>query len=217
RDMILAGEFGLGDRLIEERLTERLGISRPPLREAFRLLQREGLITTVPRRGAIVTPLTPEDVWEIQTLRAALDRTAITLGVPVRVPSRLQACREAFARMESAAAAQDWARLARAGWEFHLALASLPGHRRLEEAYRTLALQMRLYMAMNTRIRHLQNAETSEEHVERHRRLLRLIEAGDRQAVIDELGVHGDRTYQDSLQPRSARRGRDGRRPRSER
>ena len=52
RKMILAGEYAPGDRLLEERLTAELAISRPPLREALRLLENDGLITTLPRRGS---------------------------------------------------------------------------------------------------------------------------------------------------------------------
>ena len=54
RKMVLSGELAPGERLIEERLTEELGISRPPLREALRLLQQDGLIETRPRRGSVV-------------------------------------------------------------------------------------------------------------------------------------------------------------------
>ena len=88
RDMILSGRLSPGDRLIEERLTEELGISRPPLREALRLLQQEGLIETRPRRGSVVATLTDQDVFEILTMRTALERLAVELGVPVREPER---------------------------------------------------------------------------------------------------------------------------------
>lgn len=207
QDMILSGEVRPGDRLVEERLTERLGISRPPLREAMRLVQREGLITVVPRRGAMVTALTPEDVWEIWTLRRALDRMAVELGVPVRDPSRLQPCRDAVAFMEEAAKRGDWAGIVSAGWQFHAGVAALPGHKRLIESYRSLTMVMHLYMAMNTKAR--QQHETIEGHVERHRRLLRLLEAGDRDAVLAELAVHGDRTFVETLQREAGRTGGD--------
>lgn len=198
RDVILAGELKPGERLIEDRLTRQLGISRPPLREAMRLLQREGLLRVMPRRGAMVPPLSPEDVWEIETFRAALDRMAVELGVPVSDPERLEACREAIRQMEQAAREHDWGRLVRAGSGFHLTVAALPGHRRLEEAYRNLQHQLRLYMAMNSLTR--RRNETIEEHVERHRRLLRPIEAGDREAALAELAVHGDRTYLEAIE-----------------
>src|SRR5258708_30041852 len=57
REMVLGGELRPGDRLVEERLTEELGISRPPLREALRLLEQEGLLLSMPRRGVSRAPL----------------------------------------------------------------------------------------------------------------------------------------------------------------
>ena len=52
RKKILAGELAPGQRLLEERLTDELAISRPPLREALRILEGEGLVSTRPRRGS---------------------------------------------------------------------------------------------------------------------------------------------------------------------
>ena len=65
RQRILAGAMKPGDRLREEQLASELGISRPPLREALRLLQSEGLVESQPRRGVIVSPLREQDAWEI--------------------------------------------------------------------------------------------------------------------------------------------------------
>jgi len=89
REMVLSGELRPGDRLVEERLTEELGISRPPLREALRLLEQEGLLLSMPRRGVIVTPLSAQDVYEIFTLRTTYERMAIELGVPCKDPELL--------------------------------------------------------------------------------------------------------------------------------
>src|SRR5258708_9228137 len=76
RDMIVSGELRPGARLVEEPLTEKLGVSRVPLREAMRILEREGLITTVPRHGSGVTARSREDAHEIMTPPPALERPA---------------------------------------------------------------------------------------------------------------------------------------------
>lgn len=198
RDMILSGELLPGDRLIEERLSEQLGVSRPPLREALRLLESEELLISVPRRGMIVQPLTVRDVYELFTLRATYERMAVNLGVPVRHPARLDRMRQALETMAEAARREDRAKLVAAAFEFHLALVALAGHRRLEEAYRRLWLQLRLCMAVNTRVRE-KMSETLEENVERHRRLLAIMETGDRDAVLAALEVHGDRAFMKDL------------------
>jgi DNA-binding GntR family transcriptional regulator len=194
RTMILSGELGPGERLIELTLTERLGISRPPLREAMRLLEQEGLIVVQPRRGATVATLTDQDVYEILTLRSALERTAVELGVPVRIPSRLQACRDALERMAEAARAEDRAALVESGYAFHASIVAVAGHRRIDEIYASLHRQLLLCMARNLYVRE-RYYEDLHVHVARHRHLLELVEAGDPKAVLAELAVHGERSF----------------------
>jgi DNA-binding GntR family transcriptional regulator len=196
RRMILAGDLAEGERLIEDRLTEQLGISRPPLREALRVLEQEGLIVTRPRRGSTVATLTDQDVFEILTLRTALERLAIELGVPVKFPDRLDAARVALTEMQRCADAADRGSLVQAGYRFHSSLIALAGHRRLEDAYASVQQQLLLCMARNLYARE-HYYEDLHEHVARHRKLLELVEAGDPDAVLAELAVHGERSFSD--------------------
>ena len=107
RNGILANAYQAGEHLHEERLTRELDISRPPLREALRLLENEGLVFTRPRHGSFVVTLTDRDVYEILTLRSALERTAFELGIPVRDLSLLGPARDALADMERYARVED--------------------------------------------------------------------------------------------------------------
>ena len=192
RTLILSGSLKPGERLVEERLTERFGVSRPPLREALRLLEQEGLVERRPRRGTIVTPLDADDVREIYSLRWALERLAIELALPVENPAALDPLRAAIAEMRNATG--DREALLEANLAFHLALCSLPGHQRLLRAYESLIQQLRLCMAMNLRLRE-QLFGDPEDSVRRHQRLLDLIEAGDVAAVHREIEAHGDRAF----------------------
>ena len=198
REMILSGELRPGDHLVEERLTETLGISRPPLREAFRLLQREGLVVGIPRRGNVVSPLTSQDVNEIFTLRAALERLAMELAVPVRQLDRMMRCRSALEAMADSARREDRAGLVKTAFEFHLALVALAGNRRLEEMYHSLWLQMALCMAANTRFRESRN-ESLTDNVARHRLLLEIVESGELKDVLVAFEAHGDRAFFEEL------------------
>ncbi|SCL32737.1 transcriptional regulator, GntR family [Micromonospora rhizosphaerae] len=193
RDMILAGELQPGDRVVENQLTRRLGVSRPPLREALRVLEQEGLLVQQPRRGVIVVPVTLHDVYEIFTLRDQLERMAVELGVPVRRPERLERCRTALRDLEDAARAGDAATVTDRAFDFHLAVVGLAGHRRLEESYRSLSLQMRLCMGMNQRARVA--GEGLWGNVERHRAILETLERGDPQETLDLLADHGQHTF----------------------
>lgn len=82
RDLILKGEFKMGDRLMQEEWAAKLGVSRMPLREALKQLEVEGLVCIEPRRGAIVTPVSSEDIEEIYQLRAMLEGEAAVKALP---------------------------------------------------------------------------------------------------------------------------------------
>ena len=185
RAMILSGQLAPGDRVVENRVSDDLGVSRPPLREAMKMLENEGLIQMVPRRGAIVTPMTLQDMYEIVTLRAALEEMAVRLGVPVTVQSRLDRLRSAIETLENNAALGREDLASNDSFEFHLALVGLSGHRRLEDDYRAMALQLRLYMNMNRRVR--ASFESLVQRAARHRVLFDLVVAGDAEAVLASL------------------------------
>lgn len=77
REAILSGRFQPGERLLERELVARMGVSRTPIREALRKLEREGLVTTVPYKGPTVTKPTPESAREVYEARAALEGQAV--------------------------------------------------------------------------------------------------------------------------------------------
>ncbi|QVQ52357.1 GntR family transcriptional regulator [Spiractinospora alimapuensis] len=194
RHSILSGDIEAGARLIEERLCARLGISRPPLREALRLLEREGLVVARPRRGWQVVTLTGGDVHELVTLRSGLERLAVQWGVPVRDHALLEDARAALESMERCAATQDRAGLTAAGRAFHIGLVAVAGNRRLVDTYTSVVDQLSLCMARNLYVRE-RLYEDLPTHVRRHRHLLELVEAGSPDAVLAELAVHGERSF----------------------
>ena len=73
RDDILNGKYKENDELREVAIGEELGVSRTPVREAFRQLELEGLIRIVPNKGAYVTGITSKDVEDIYMIRALLE------------------------------------------------------------------------------------------------------------------------------------------------
>src|SRR3954468_11075117 len=77
REAIVAGRLRPGERIKEIPLAEELGFSRAPVRDALRLLERDGLVTLVPNRGAIVPALRAVDVLEVYALRASLGTLAL--------------------------------------------------------------------------------------------------------------------------------------------
>lgn len=80
-EAIITGELSPGTRIKEGEIASRLGISRPPLRQAFECLIVEGLITRQPRRGVFVTEIAEKDIWEIYTLKSSLYGLATSLAI----------------------------------------------------------------------------------------------------------------------------------------
>lgn len=97
RDAIISGNISSGSRVSEPELAERFGISRTPIREAFRQLASEGYLTIRPRKGAVVTAYTPRDVSEFYAIKSILEGYAARLAcnrLTDREIDRLQAINE---------------------------------------------------------------------------------------------------------------------------
>ena len=87
REAITSGRLAPEERIKQERIAAELGVSRTPVREALHLLEREGLVRLVPRRGAIVQGFTAADVRELYELRELLEPAAAELAT-VRADAR---------------------------------------------------------------------------------------------------------------------------------
>ncbi|GIF00396.1 GntR family transcriptional regulator [Paractinoplanes rishiriensis] len=187
---ILSGRSDPGERLVEEQLTRRLGISRAPLREAMRLLAQQGLVEHIPRRGARVATLSDADVRELYEVRDVLERHAVA-SLPERPD--LTALRAALAVMRAATEAGDRLELANAHRRFHVEVVRLGGNNQLAGLYESILVRIQLYMAVNMR----REAETARaaDGVLRHERLFAAVEGGDADAIRTELGAHGARAY----------------------
>jgi DNA-binding GntR family transcriptional regulator len=115
-DAILEGALKGGDQLIEAELKEEFGISRSPLREAFRVLEKKGLVEIVPRRGTFVKRITRKDIEEHFPIRAALEGLAARMAYGHMTAEHLEEMTESFKKMNRAVRNHD----AKAFWEHHL-------------------------------------------------------------------------------------------------
>lgn len=192
---ILSGKSDPGERLVEEQLTRRLGISRAPLREALRLLAQQGLVEHVPRRGVRVATLSDRDVRELYELRDVLERFAVRAGIPVARESDLAGLRATLQAMREATRAGDRMAVAESHRAFHVALVALAGNRQLSAVYGSILVKLQLYMAINLR-REAEAAQPSD-GVHRHERLFEAVAGGDPEEVLAVLSGHGARSYLD--------------------
>lgn len=192
RELLLAGTIKPGERVGEEWLTSRLGISRPPLREAIQVLVQQGLLVRQPRRGIRVVSLSESDIADIYSLRSVLDRFALKLGVPVKDPAGLEPLRHALVEMRASVESGEHPRYVEANRQYHLGLVALGGNTRLTSTYGILMNQMQLLMSINL---WRESAADGEIGVRRHEDLLLAIESGDLDLALAALKAHGERRF----------------------
>ncbi len=130
-DGILRGEYRPGDRLIETRLAEELGVSQAPVREALRDLEMMGFVESVPYQGTYVRAVSAEEMRDIYTVRAALEALAGRLAAPNvddELLERLEGLVEEIMEHARSGNAHDFAR---ANFAFHKAVAEASHNRAL--------------------------------------------------------------------------------------
>jgi GntR family transcriptional regulator of gluconate operon len=175
RERILAGDFASGDRLVEAKLAEQLGISRGPLREALKQLAAEGLVREEPRRGTFVATPTAEDVRDVYDLRVAIESRAARLVIARRDPATIDVLRRAVEGIRAAADVGDLQKLVRADYEFHETLCRVSGNRRLHGVFVQNASALRILL----RLEEERFYKSFDEVWNQHRDLLAAVQAGD--------------------------------------
>jgi phosphonate utilization transcriptional regulator len=143
--MILAGELAPGDKLNEAALAERLGVSRGPVREAFRALEQSGLVRLEKNRGVRVRQVPVEEADDIYELRALLDRFAVERVAATAGADVVRELRSQVAHMEKAALRKDVDTFFAANLAFHDRLIELAGNAKLLTTYRRLVNELRLF------------------------------------------------------------------------
>ena len=151
--LILCGELAPGAKLTEALLAERLGVSRGPIREAFRSLEETGLVRLEKNRGVFVRSIAIDEAMEIYDLRAMIDE-AVGRQLAERItPEQVQSLQVLVEQMERLVkAGQDTSAsdaYHRLNLEFHDRLVLLAGNRKLINLYRRLVNELSLFRRLN--------------------------------------------------------------------
>ena len=122
REAIMAGTFKQGQRLVERELCELTGVSRPSIREALRILEADGLVSTVPHRGPVVSTISLEEATQLYAARAVLEGFAARECARLHDPVIVRRIGEALVRLKAASTDGDLVASLEAKTEFYAAL-----------------------------------------------------------------------------------------------
>ena len=185
REEILAGRLKPGAELAEVALSEQLGVSRGPIREAMGRLAAEGLVTVRPRRGAVVRLLSKDEFLELYQVREALEIMAVRLAVPRLGPDDFTILQRLIETMSNHAERDEVAEFFEANGAFHAHLLEASGNRKLQELYGQLLGQMGRY-----RMRSLTLRGNLQRSVAEHAAILRAAKRGDTERAAHLMSEH---------------------------
>lgn len=172
RQRILSGEYAPGERLVENKLSTELGVSRIPVREALRALTAEGLVVLEPRRGASVARLSPNMASEMVEVRATLEGLNAKLAAQRRDPTLIAELEKVLRRGVEAAAQGQAEQLVELNSRFHEVLGTIAANSVLQDIMRSLRERTATLFAPSNKVRAKQNWDE-------HAQILQAVIAGD--------------------------------------
>jgi DNA-binding GntR family transcriptional regulator len=176
REAILSGMIEAEALLRQEDIGQRFGVSRPPVREALRQLEAEGLVVSRPRRGYVVARLDAAEIAEIFDIRMVLEAQAAEHAALKRTEEDLRAMEELVVRMEQIRieTAEDGRHFSLLNREFHARICAAGGRRFSGQVLLTLRNQVERYVRLGSALIGNMDRVTSE-----HREILEACRAGD--------------------------------------
>lgn len=187
REAINSCALLLGTHLVERDIAEQLGISRVPVRKAIQQLVDEGLVIKKHRRGAYVQPYSAREVAEVYSLRVQLEFLVVENAIANWTPGVATRMREIVDAMDTAGKANDMQRLCELDNQYHEVLWRLADHNLLLEV--VTDLRTRIDRFLNEATKSL-SGEAVARHVERHYKLIDLLQDGDVEVAKAEIREH---------------------------
>lgn len=185
RQAILRGELKPGERLMEIALANRLGVSRTPVREAIRMLELEGLVIMIPRRGAQVAQITEQDLNDVLEVRLGLEELAVRFACERITDEEIKALGLAVKEFEKKMSNNDLSAQAEADVKFHEIIYGATHNRRLVQIINNIREQMYRY-----RIEYLKDVESRKTLVKEHYEICDALKRRDAESAVEKMCIH---------------------------
>jgi len=185
RKMIFEGELQPGEKIVEQALCDRFGVSRTPLREALKVMAAEGLVDLLPRRGAVVTKITAAEIEELFPVMGALEALAGKLALSRITDHDVEKLSKLHDKMMAAFVRRDEKNYIRINREIHEAIFEIAKNTTLTSLYRQILSKTHMvrFVARKTR-------GQWESAVRDHEKIMDAIKRRDTGALGDILYVH---------------------------
>lgn len=192
RNAILTGELSPGERLMEIKLADKLGVSRTPIREAIRKLELEGLVVNTPRKGAEVANISAEDLRDVLEVRRSLEVLAISLACEKMTEETLELLYENIDAFKHSIDAKATSDIASVDVTFHDIIYKSTGNNRLIQILNNISEQMYRY-----RFEYIKNKESWNRLVEEHMNIYEAIKNRDKDLAVKSILLHIDNQERD--------------------
>jgi DNA-binding GntR family transcriptional regulator len=182
--MILSGSFRPGERIVEREVCAHLGLSRSPVREAFRRLEQEGLLVAS-RQGLIIQSLSLSEVEELYQVRQQLEALAARLAARRCCAEHRPQLEQILAGIEAALLSGDPDQASVEGVRFHEKLAEIAGNRRLAALLASISEEIQRFRNL-----YVQAPGRSQNALAEHRQVMEAVCAGDEEAAAGLMATH---------------------------
>ncbi|MBA1336170.1 MAG: hypothetical protein HPY66_2129 [Firmicutes bacterium] len=184
RNAMINGYYKPGDKLREKDICEELNISRTPLREAYRILQSEGLLTYTSHQGVMVTPVSLEDIDNLWEVRYALEVMAAEKAVDNMTDQDISILNEIQTQLETSKP-NDKINIIRTNSNVHMHIVKAANNDRLEKIIRDIWIQIQVFQSISF----VKEGRFEESCIE-HREIISAIKSRNKQLVGKHMRNH---------------------------
>ncbi len=185
REDILNGMYNPGEKIVEAKLADELGVSRTPVREALKQLELDGLVENIPNRGVIVKGVTAQDIMDIYTIRETIEAIAAKWSVERMTQEDLDSLKEIYELMEFYTFKNDVDKIFELNTKFHELIYSATNSRFLEHVLRDFQLFIK-----STRYESLKTEGRMQNTLEEHKEILDAFIERDQDKAVKKIIDH---------------------------